>query len=83
MSGGHFQYSCHIFNNFACDLESELKKDNQKLHLEIPDDIREQLQKAAKKFKEFSEMAHDIEWYFSGDYGDDTFREEMKKWPKL
>ena len=29
--------------------------------------------------KDIAELAHDVEWYDSGDYGDETYREQVEK----
>jgi hypothetical protein len=80
MSGGHFNYAYHTITNFAEDLEVDLKPGLEGC-LDIPKDIRKRLEDAVTFFKGASNMARDIELYFSGDYGDDSLRDSMKEWP--
>jgi hypothetical protein len=76
MSGGSFDYTYHKINDFYFTLESYLKDPEQK----IPEDIRIILAKVVTEAKVMSDKMKAIEWYFSGDDGDDTFREHAIKW---
>jgi hypothetical protein len=46
----------------------------------LPPDIIVHMASVANQIEKLAEAARDIEWYMSGDYGDDTFREKCASW---
>lgn len=85
MSGGSFDYKCHQVMEFATELEAKLKEpryngvpDEWGQVQTIPKKLRKKLEKFVDKLKKDANICHAIEWYFSGDYGDETLEESFK-----
>ena len=95
MSGGSFLYAYRQVNEFAEMLDAKLRRaDEPALDADaagdgstlaevsgLPEDIRARLAAAIPFLAGVAACMRDIEWYFSGDYGDDSLRESMAEWP--
>lgn len=86
MSGGAFDYKCHQVMEFAMDLEAKLQedkynggKDEWGNSYAIPKKLMKKLKKFVDKLKKDANICHAIEWYFSGDYGDESLEEVFEK----
>jgi len=68
----------------GCDPDLSFEAANRIERLEVAvKDLRYVVErKAAAHIKASAQMAHDIEWLMSCDYGDDTLRECAEKWEK-
>jgi hypothetical protein len=85
MSGGAFDYKCHQVMEFAIDLEAKLRepryngiKNEWEQTFTIPKKLRKKIEKFVERLKKDANICHGIEWYFSGDYGDETLEETFK-----
>lgn len=86
MSGGHYDYASFRVGQLGEDIIQDCDKysiagiDRHGWeYAALPEDILIGMRHVAEKLKELSQIAHDIEWYMSGDYGDDTIRECFRK----
>lgn len=77
MSGGHFNYKCFEISDFASMLEQELKKEP-----EYSKNVMNVVEYALTIIKEAANLAKDIEWLYSGDYGEETFLSSIKEYTK-
>jgi hypothetical protein len=68
MSGGHYDYKYEILSSLAEEIEDDCVSG------EIPSDIKEFMLSVAKQLDSLSEKAREIEWYMSGDHGEDSMR---------
>ena len=89
MSGGHYNYAYSTVHDCADAIEDDVRtrtdahKDRYGYESEpLPPDILALMRKAAATLRLAAQMAHDIEWYMSGDYGDDTLRKCAAEWGK-
>jgi len=81
MSGGHFDYRCFAISNFAEELQHEIDINNDKTKDEYGDNVGEGLSaytlervvKAQKIIETAGKLAREIEWLYSGDYGEESF----------
>ena len=85
MSGGHYDYAFHHIDELAERLESDIKKYSAKYidgigdeYPPLPKSTLKFLRKSLDQVRLAARIAHDVEWYFSGDYGDDTLAESLK-----
>ena len=82
MSGGHFDYSYIRIESLAEQLERELSGKDSDDHSSpfissfSPETI-ERLIRCQKLLHDAAKIAHDVEWLFSGDYGEETFAREV------
>lgn len=91
MSGGHFNYNQHFINDIADDIEEEIR--DNKIKPEYVDDERwkwwgsqkytndtiKEFKKAVKVLRKAYVYAHRIDWFLSGDDGEETFHERLKE----
>ena len=81
MSGGHYNYAYSRMNELASDIRDDVER-LEKAGVDqwgdeydaLPEDIRLFMSRIADQLEKVAEAAHDIEWYMSCDYGDDTLR---------
>ena len=84
MSGGSFDYTFHHVDDFADGLENRLeKKDDEYAVFDstityTPKTIAK-LKEIIKLSRKTAKLMKEVEWLFSGDTGDDTFMERVKK----
>lgn len=87
MSGGHFDYNCFKIAQFAEDLQDEIILNNDESKDELGDSRGHQyseetieiLQDCQKVIELAGKMAQDIEWLYSGDIGEESFRKKILK----
>lgn len=70
MSGGHFDYSYIRIEALADQLEQELAGENIN---SFSSETLERLRRCERFLHSAARVAHDVEWLFSGDYGEETF----------
>lgn len=86
MSGGHFNYSGYIYfqvEEFADQLEKDIKNNN------IPNEygycpnyspeVIKYLKSQVSKIRKMAKAMKDIDYLYSGDHGEDSFLEIVKK----
>lgn len=82
MSGGHFDYNQYRISDIADQIEHDLsrigKKNDYGDTVEIPDYISSKMFETITILRKCEKMVHAIDWYMSGDTGDDSFMEEWK-----
>jgi len=87
MSGGHFYYKQFQFIDVADEIDNLIKNNDSTetddygdpVSYEIPDDIIERMKEASHTIKQASEMLQRVDWYISGDDGEESFRRRWKK----
>ena len=82
MSGGHYNYQYSRVRSLADDILQDVDKYKEEPDTLVPDDILDAMYRLARNLQALADAAHDIEWYMSGDYGDDTMRVCIDKWEK-
>lgn len=91
MSGGSFDYKCFQINEFADELKQMLLYPNISLNsthwaskrkFEFKETLG-LLKKCQKIIELAGKLAYNVEWFFSDDYGEETFIEYIKKELKL
>lgn len=87
MSGGHYDYAYGRIRDCADAIADDAKLYTTEhvdrygfTYAALPPDILALMHKAAATLRLAERMAHDIEWYMSGDYGDDTLRRCAAEW---
>lgn len=83
MSGGHFDYNQYRIADIADQIERDLrtigKTNEYGVIIDIPSDIADKMLETLASLRKCENMVHAIDWYMSGDTGDDSFREEWKR----
>ena len=87
MSGGHFEYKCFDISRFAQDLQAELlvNYDTSKGEwgdvrgMNFSPETMVRLRETQEVIAKAGELAHAVEWLYSGDYGEDTFNDVFDK----
>jgi len=82
MSGGHFDYQQHRFNDVADEIERVLGPMEPDAY--IPDGIedagiREKFMETLHECRRCAEMVQRVDWLLSGDDGPDCFRRRWEK----
>lgn len=87
MSGGHYDYAYCLVSALAEAIEQDAdtyavqhKNEYGDMMEPLPANILEGMRRTAATLKAAAAAAHDIEWYLSGDYGEETLRLAMAKW---
>lgn len=90
MSGGHYDYACHRVHALADDILQDVKKHEvagtesgfgtQRSWAAEDPEILAIMREAAKGLHAYGKLAHDVEWYLSGDYGTDTLKRCYQEW---
>lgn len=92
MSGGYFNYNQHFINDIADEIEEEIGRnkigwpwvsisdwrDKYNKQRYKPETIKE-FKKAVKVLRKAYVYAHRIDWFLSGDDGEETFHERLKE----
>jgi len=79
MSGGHFDYGQSSLSSLAESIREEIQKfsddggDEWGRWEKLPDEILQEMKEVEVLLDELYERVHDIDWFLSGDYGEDTF----------
>lgn len=85
MSGGHYYYAYNKISSFVEEMEEDLLDEGRRVLLgepqRIPDDIQQFMRKLIETGELFSKASKNLEWYMSGDCGEDSLRgcESFKK----
>jgi len=93
MSGGHFDYDQYRIRNIRESIEHIIEKNNVPLteedradkwdtrvvHFDYPDEIIEEFKKGAEALRVAEIYAQRIDWYISGDDGEETFFIRLKE----
>jgi hypothetical protein len=94
MSGGHFDYSQYRIITITESIESELENQGKyceldkwdlqyypdgKLHETYPEEIQQHFKDAIIVLKKAYIYAQRIDWYLSGDDGDESFLKRLKE----
>jgi len=83
MSGGHFDYAYFKIDEMARDLQHEIDNNN------IPDEwgystnaseeCLSLIQRSQKIIETAGKLAHEIEYFYSGDHGEETLMELLSE----
>ena len=76
MSGGHFNYDCHVISRFATDLKAEVENND---NWEMPPETISRLNVIVQLLESAGKLAHAAEWLYSDDYGPDSFNKVVDK----
>lgn len=79
MSGGEFDYTQYQMGNTARQIEEMLGKRDDEFYGHIRDDTRLKFQEAILMLKKAEIAVQRIDWFVSGDDGEDTFHERWGK----
>jgi len=71
MSGGHYHYAFAKIAEMADAIIDDCGASDQSM----PPDIRCHMETIAFMLRDLAKAAHDIEWWMSSDYSDDTLRQ--------
>lgn len=87
MSGGHYDYLYHKVSELSDCIFEDCRRYSSEFidsygfkHEAIDPDILVHMKFIATKLEALSEAAKDIEWYMSGDYGENTLRTRCESW---
>jgi hypothetical protein len=73
MSGGSFDYNCFRISQFAADLAAMIEENDSEGGEEFSLETIGTLRKCQAIIALAGELAHHIEWLYSGDHGEETF----------
>ena len=85
MSGGYFNYNQHFINDIAGEIEELIEKNKVKsepgdFDREVyPKIVINEFKKAVKILRKAYVYAHRIDWFVSGDDGEDYFLQRLKE----
>lgn len=83
MSGGHFDYQQHKIDYIANEIEHLIEKnhikDENDYFTNFSDETISEFKKAVETLRIAAVYAQRIDWLVSGDDGEDTFHERLKK----
>ena len=95
MSGGHFDYHQYKISNIADEIELYIDKCERKEKkdwgytdkdgnyiqyiYEEPEEVLNQFREAVKALRRAFVYAHEVDWYLSGDTGEDSFLKRVKE----
>lgn len=87
MSGGYFDYAQYRISQIAEDIDtvifnngsSQLDEYGDRLSCDLPPDIIEEFKRAANAMRLAYIYAQRCDWLLSGDDGEDSFRERLRK----
>lgn len=83
MSGGHFNYNCFNISRFADDLKEEIQNNNIKddfgYSCDYSPETIARLNVIQQIIESAGKLAYAIERLYSGDYGEETFADEVDK----
>ena len=86
MSGGHFDYQQHRFEDIAVEIEYLIESNDDRGYVDLysgeigyhfPPEVIEKFEEAVKVIRKAGKMAHRIDWLVSGDDGEESF---LKRW---
>lgn len=86
MSGGHFNHNSYIYyqvHQFADELENEIENNERPNEYDYcpgySPEVLEILSHQVAKINKIAKVMKAIDYLYSGDYGEDSFLEAMKK----
>jgi len=87
MSGGHFNYGCFGMSQFNEELQHEIKLNDVQTKDKYGDSIgrgfseytMERIIASQKIIKLAAELAKEVDWLYSGDHSEESFRELVDK----
>ena len=75
MSGGSFDYAFRHVDTFIADLERRLHRP----HEHISPKMRASLKELLGRARQLARDMHTVEWYFSGDIGEEIYFKRIKE----
>ena len=86
MSGGSFDYGCFRISQFAENLQNKIDenetKDDFGYSPSVSPDVLKLIQDCQRTIDLAGKLAHDIEWFYSGDIGEDTLAKRLDRYLK-
>jgi len=86
MSGGHFEYKQHRITDFADELYREIEGnklvDEYGYCPNYSNDVLNELVKINILLNKAADLAHAVDYLYSGDYGEDCFLSKLKELKK-
>jgi len=87
MSGGHFDYGCFKVSQFAEEVIHEIDindsehtdSDGWKVGMHLEPETLKMVKRVGETLKLAGELAYATEWLYSGDYGEDTYRNKVEE----
>ena len=80
MSGGRFEYKQNNINYIADQIEEVvLKNSKKKIDNKYPEEVIEKFKESIDILRKAAIYAQRIDWLLSGDDGEETFLERLKK----
>jgi len=83
MSGGSFDYNCFRISQFAEELKNRIDENDHEDEYgyasRFNKETIEKLNQCQRIIELAGQLAHDIEWLYSGDIGEDTFLKRIKE----
>lgn len=86
MSGGHFEYKQYEIDYIAEEIEEILRKEypyryeyNPESTYQFPPEVRKEMEKGLKLLKKAAIYAQRIDWFLSGDDGEENFLKRLKE----
>ena len=87
MSGGHFEYGCFAVSRFADELQHEIDINDDETKDEFGGTrgrcfslyTMERIRTAHKIIETAGKLARELEWLYSGDHGEESFRDLADK----
>lgn len=87
MSGGHYDYAYGRVRDLADAIYGDAEKHSQ-AYTDVygnafeayPTDVLDAMRRCADALSAASDAAKDVEWFMSGDHGDEKFVELAAKW---
>jgi hypothetical protein len=80
MSGGHYNYKCFVINDLAQEIDGDIRKHSKagrdrydEWDAFSPATIK-YMKETVRLLKKASKMAYNVEWFMSGDYGEDDLK---------
>jgi len=75
MSGGHFDYQQYRLRDIASEISKLLNRND----LDLRSETRTRFEEAIRALHVAEAYVQHIDWFVSGDDGEDTFHERLKK----
>jgi hypothetical protein len=86
MSGGAFDYNCFRISQFAEELKNRIDENHHEIngrayHYNL--ETITLLNHCQKAIELAGELAHEVEWLYSGDIGEETFKKRFNEIVKV
>ena len=78
MSGGHYDYAYSRVRDLAESIREDVTKHSVPPAYPIP--VREAMSRCRLALEDAADAARDVEWFMSGDDGEETFLEAVREW---